>query len=121
MALALSACGSSGSEHPATAAAGTLASVLARPGPDVALVQGTSDYAVGDVRITFLVIDPHARAIDAPRAEVWVARTLEAPPLLRTTARLEPIGVPGRSEAAGGGVTRIYVTRFRIARPGKYT
>ena len=43
-ALLLAGCGGGGPSKPA---AGTLDALLARPGPDVALVQGTSDYAVG--------------------------------------------------------------------------
>src|SRR5205823_5602323 len=37
-----------------------------------------------------------------------------------TTAVLEPIGVPGESGAAFGGVTKIYVTHFRLPTTGKY-
>jgi hypothetical protein len=119
LALFLAGCGGGGgSKH---AKAGTLASVLDRPGPDVSLVQGTSDYAVGENRVTFLVIDPHARVISRPRALVLVGRSLDSMPLLRTVARLEPIGIPGRSEAAAGGVRSIYVAHFRLSQPGKYT
>jgi hypothetical protein len=117
--LGLSACGGSGStQH---AAKGSLDAILARPGPDVALVQGTSDYPVGDIRVTFLVIDSKARSIERPRAQVWVGRSTSAKPLLTTEAVLEPIGIPGRSEKAVGNVSRIYVARFRLAQPGKYT
>jgi hypothetical protein len=100
---------------------GTLGAFLARAGPDVALTQGTSDYSVGVVRVTFLVIDSRAKPVSRPRARVWVGRTLDSQPVVTTEARLEPIGVAGASEAAGGGVTSIYVARFRVARPGAYT
>jgi hypothetical protein len=100
---------------------GTLAAALARPGPDVAAVQGTSDYAVGPVRVTFLVVDRRARLVSRRRARFLVARALGAKPLVTTTARLEPIGIPGRSEAATGGARSIYVARFHLAEPGKYT
>jgi hypothetical protein len=119
LALLLAGCGGGGGSK--EAAAGTLASVLDRPGPDVALVQGTSDYAVGEVRVTFLVIDRQARLISRPRATVLVGKSLDSEPLLRTVARLEPIGIPGRSEAAVGGARSIYVAHFRLAKPGKYT
>jgi hypothetical protein len=121
--LCVAACGGGG-KHTSSSTVGqkgTLASLLARPGPDVALVQGTSDYAVGPVRVTFLVIDSHAKAINRPRAHVWVSKSLDSPPLLSTEATLEPIGIPGTSEAATGGVTKIYVARFRLAQPGTYT
>ena len=118
LALFLAGCGGGGGQKEAKA--GTLASVLDRPGPDVALVQGTSDYAVGEVRVTFLVIDRQARLISRPRAQVLVGTSLDSEPLVRTVARLEPIGIPGRSEAAVGGARSIYVARFRLEKPGKY-
>ena len=116
--LVAAACGGSSSGQ---AKSGTLSALLDRPGPDVSLVQGTGDYAVGPVRVTFLVIDKHARAIERPRASVWVARSLDSRPILSTKATLEPIGVPGVSQAASGDVSKIYVARFRLSRPGAYT
>ncbi len=118
LALLLAACGGSGTK---AVEAGTLAAFLDRPGPDVAVVQGTSDYAVGELRVTFLVVDRQARLIAKPRARVLVAAALAAKPLVTTTARLEPIGIPGHSEAATGGARSIYVAHFRLAKPGKYT
>jgi hypothetical protein len=120
LSLGLSACGG-GSGSAQHAAKGTLDAILARTGPEVALVQGTSDYPAGDIRVAFLVIDSKSRAIERPRAQVWVGRSPSAKPLLSTQALLEPIGVPGRSEAAVGNVSRIYVARFRLPQPGKYT
>ena len=117
-ALGAAACG--GSPHK-QAAAGTLAALLARPGPDVALVQGTGDYSVGPLRVSFLVLDKHAKAIERPHARVWVARSLTSQPLVTTQATLEPIGVPGLSKAAAGDVNRIYVAKFDLSQPGTYT
>jgi len=118
--LSTVACG--GNTKTATdAAAGTLGAELARSGPDVALVQGTSDYAVGRVRVTFLVIDAKSRSVEAPRARVWVGPSLDSPPTISTEATLESIGIPGKSESAAGGITRIYVARFTVSKPGKYT
>jgi hypothetical protein len=118
-ALGAAACG--GTEGSGGAARGTLGAELARPGPDIALSQGTADYAAGPVRVTFLVIDSHARAVERPRARVWVGPSLDKPPVLTTEAMLEPIGIPGKSEAATGGVSRIYVAHFSLPKPGKYT
>jgi hypothetical protein len=36
------------------------------------------------------------------------------------TARLEPIGIPGRSAPAFGEVSRIYVANLHVPRPGRY-
>jgi hypothetical protein len=71
--------------------------------------------------VTFLVIDSKSRSVERPHARVWVGPSLEAPPTVSTQAVLEPIGIPGKSESATGGVTRIYVARFRLSKPGKYT
>jgi hypothetical protein len=126
-ALAVGGCGGGGtgggeSERTLTvdASPGTLAAILQRPGPDVALVPGTADYAPGEVRMSFLVIRGNGRPVYRPRASVWVAPALDAKPLVRARAALENVGVPGESEPAVGDVTQIYVTRFRLARPGKY-
>jgi hypothetical protein len=116
--LALAACGGGGKKQ---AQSGTLAALLAQPGPDVALVQGTSDYAVGEVRVTFLVVDRQARIVSRPRARVLVGSSLASRPIVATEARLEPIGIPGHSEAAAGGARAIYVARFRLTKPGTYT
>jgi hypothetical protein len=94
--------------------------VLSQPGADVALVPGTGDYASGQVRVVFLVIDSRGKSIERPRARVWVARSLDAAPLFETTARLENVGVPGVSEAAAGDVTHVYVARLRLPEAGKY-
>jgi hypothetical protein len=107
--------GSSGATPPGSAGA-----ILSRPGSDVALVTGTSDYARGPVRVVFLVIDSQSRSIERPTARVWVAGSLDDKPFLSTTARLENVGVPGVSEAAAGDVTHVYVARFRIPKAGKY-
>jgi len=86
----------------------------------VALTAGASQFVPGDVRFPFLVIRSNARPVDRPTATVWVAKSRADKPFFRTTARLEPIGIAGRSEAAFGGVTSIYVVHLRIPRPGHY-
>ena len=119
-ALGVAGCGRSTNVN-GSAEPGTLGAELARTGPDIALIQGTSDYAVGQSGVTFLVIDSKSRSIERPHARVWVGPSLDAPPTTSTEAALEPIGIPGKSESATGGVTRIYVARFSLSKPGKYT
>jgi hypothetical protein len=98
----------------------TLDSLLKRPGPDVAVTAGAGDFVPGRVRFPFLVIANDGRPVERATARVWVATGRDQAPFATTTARLEPIGIPGRSEAAAGGVRRIYVARFDVRRPGKY-
>jgi hypothetical protein len=98
----------------------TLGSILERPGPNIAVTAGASDFSVGDVRYPFLVIANDAKPVERPTATVWVAKSREGTPFARATAKLEPIGVPGRSPAAFGGVTRIYVMHVHIPRAGRY-
>jgi hypothetical protein len=99
---------------------GTLGAILSRPGLDVALTPGTSDYSVGPVRVSFLIIDRQGRVISQPRARVWVARSFDDAPLLRTQAALEPVGVTGQANDDPLGVTHLFVTRFTLPSPGKY-
>jgi hypothetical protein len=118
VALVLTGCGT---EHRAARAqSGSLQSLLARPGQDVAVVPGDQDFAVGEVRFSFLVIRRDAKPVERSRARVWVARSRRARPFAQAIATLEQIGVRGRSEAAAGGVRKIYVVRFQIPRPGRY-
>jgi hypothetical protein len=116
----LPACGGAGGTPNEGSVEGSLSDVLSRPGDDIALVPGTSDYAPGTVRVVFLVIDSRGKSIERPRARVWVARSFDDKPFLRTTARLENVGVPGVSEAAAGDVTHVYVARLRLPRAGKH-
>ena len=115
-----SSCGSSGGTPNEGSVEGSLGDLLSRPGDDVALVPGTSDYAPGTVRVVFLVIDSRGNSIERPLARVWVARSFDDKPFLRTSARLENVGVPGVSEAAAGDVTHVYVARLRLPQAGKH-
>jgi len=89
-------------------------------GPNVALTQGAGSFVPGTVRFPFMVIANDARPVERPTARVWVAAGRGEKPFVQVTARLEPIGIPGKSAPASGGVTKIYVTRFAIPRPGRY-
>jgi hypothetical protein len=114
------AAGCGGAEKQAGAQpSGSLRSMWEQPGPNVGLVMGTSDYAPGMARVSFLVVARDGRPILRPRARVWVATGLDAKPFLRGVARLEPVGVPGGYED-DHGVTHIYVTQLRLARAANY-
>lgn len=113
---ALSAgCGGSSTAHGLT-----LDSILQRPGPDIGITAGAGDFAPGAVRFPFLVIASNAKPVERPAAAVWVATSRDGKPFQHVRAKLEPIGVPGQSEAAFGGVRRIYVAHLRIPRAGRY-
>ena len=113
---ALSAgCGGSSTAHGLT-----LDSILQRPGPDIGVTAGAGDFAPGSLRFPFLVIASNAKPVERPAADVWVATSRDGKPFQHVRAKLEPIGVPGRSEAAFGGVRRIYVAHLPIPRPGRY-
>ena len=115
-------CGTSNSapENDRGTKAGTLESLWRQPGEDVGLVNGTADFAPGEIRLSFLVVDGEGRPIFRPQARIWVARALRAAPFLTTSAALEDIGIPGTSSPAAGEVTKLFVTRFRLPKPGKY-
>lgn len=95
----------------------TLESLWRAPGADLAVTPGTSDYAVGTNRVSFLVLDNEARLVERPTARVWIARGLKEAPFAETTARLEPVGVPGGDDAGVGG---IYVARVETPSAGTY-
>jgi hypothetical protein len=114
LAVLVGGCGGSKSSS------GTIDSILARPGPDVAVTEAAGDFVPGLVRYPFMVIRNDARPVYRPSARIWVARGREAKPFERTTARLEPIGVPGLSGPAAGNVSRLYVAHVRIPHPGRF-
>jgi hypothetical protein len=93
---------------------------MKRPGEDVTVVAGDLDFAPGDVRYSFLVINHDAKPVERARAQVWLARSQSGRPFERATAKLEPIGPPGAREAAFGGVGRIYVVHLPVRQPGRY-
>jgi hypothetical protein len=106
-----------GTEADGAPASGTLEALWRAPGEDVAVVAGTSDHAVGRNRVSFLVVDKQSRLVERPTARVWVSRSLKRKPFAETTARLEPVGVPGGDTADVGG---IYVTTIDTPTAGTY-
>ena len=83
-------------------------------------MNGASDFATGTVRFPFVVVTHRARAVYRPQARVWVARSLAKRPFEQARALLEPIGVPGASQPAFGGVQKIYAATLHIPSPGRY-
>jgi hypothetical protein len=91
--------------------------MASRPGPQVALVAGASDFTTGDVRYPFLVIDDKGGSVERPQARVWLSRGLDRKPFEEKTALLEEVGVIGGARA---DVSHLYVVKMRVATPGKY-
>jgi hypothetical protein len=105
-------------DSPSTAPPGeTLEALWHAPGEDVAVVPGTSDYAPGPNRVSFLIVREGDELVERSTAKVYLARALEAVPFATTTATLEPIGVPGGETADAGN---IYVATLTLPGPGKY-
>ena len=94
--------------------------MLKVPGPTVAITMGAGSFVPGSVRFPFMVIRNDARPVNEPSARVWLATDKDQKPFAEVTARLQRIGISGVSAPAAGGVTRIYVTRFQVPRPGRY-
>jgi hypothetical protein len=116
VAVVVAGCGTGGSSQRNAPKPGTLDAIWRRAGPAVALIPGTNDYAPGDVRISFLVVDRRGRVVARPRARVWIASSRTAVPFATSTATLEPVGVAGSAK----DVSSIYVAHVRVRRPGHY-
>ena len=95
----------------------TLQSLWQGSGENVGAVAGTSDFQVGPNRVSFLVVDKQGKVHERPTARLWVSRGLKQKPFAQTTARLEPIGVPGGDMADAGA---IYVAHIDTPSPGTY-
>jgi hypothetical protein len=99
---------------------GTLEALAQGPGlKTVALTPGDADFAPGPVRFSFLVVANDGRLVSKPKADVWIARGFKKKPYLRTTARLETVGVPGLSNSPLE-VPKVYVAYLRVPAPGTY-
>jgi hypothetical protein len=117
--LLIAGCGGSTSgSSSGNATAGTIEALWRAPGEDVGLIQGTSDYAPGRIRVSFRVRRGNGQVVERPRARVWLAKGRDRKPFLAGTAELEPIGVPGESDPAD--VQALYVTTVRVSKPGRF-
>ncbi|MCC6224493.1 MAG: hypothetical protein IT201_13510 [Thermoleophilia bacterium] len=104
------------------APAGSIRALLAeRPGADVALVLGSSDFVPGANRISFLVLRPDGRVVHAPRARVAVAAgDLDAVPAIEGTAEDLDVGTPGKDDDELESPS-VWVARVDLPAPGRYT
>lgn len=129
--LVLAGCGGgSSAEGPTTSAAsapgGSLQDRLdAQPGENVGLVLGTSDFAVGENRVSFLVVGGNGELVEAPTAKVYVARTLADAPESTANARLlklDPHGVASShtQKHVDPDAEALFVTRLTFPEPGQY-
>lgn len=115
-AFLIAGCGGSSSaqEEPE---AQTLEELWRAPGEDVAILPGSADFAAGDVRLTFLVVDGKGRLVTAPKAKIWLSRGLNLAPFAQTTATAEKIGVDA---VEPGEAQEIFVTELDLPKPGTY-
>jgi hypothetical protein len=105
-----------------TAPAGSILSLLNEdPAEDSALVMGSADFAVGDNRVTFLLVRGTGEVVAAKRGRVLVARGgLDAVPTIEATAENLPVGV---TESQGQELESqsVWVTHLDLDEPGQYS
>jgi hypothetical protein len=97
--------------------ASTLEALWRAPGEDVAITPGTTDFAPGRVRLTFLIIDGQGGLVTRPKARIWISRGLKERPFGRTTARSEEVGIEGGDPA---DAKEIFVAHLPLQEAGKY-
>jgi hypothetical protein len=116
--------GNSGTQAEPSLPAWVKEALGAKAGPDVAVTMGSSDFAVGDNRVVFLVVRNDGSLVQAPKATVEFASADGKP--RRVEAGLEPIGAHehGEGEEAEShdhlDVTDVYVAHMRAPQPGRY-
>ena len=121
--------GGSSSEGTGTTAgpapAGSLQARLdAQPGEEVGLILGTSDFAVGENRLSFLVVGNNGQVVETPTAKVYVARSLEEAPESTAAAKLlklDPHGEGSHTQKhAEPDTEALFVTRLTFPEAGRY-
>jgi hypothetical protein len=132
LAFVLAACGGgSGSQEssPATQKGARLPAwvkqaLAAKAGPDVAVTMGSSDFAVGDNRVVFLVVRGDGGLVQAPTATIRYATA--GGTARRAEAVLQPLGAHehGKEDESEPhdhlDVTDVYVARMEAPEPGRY-
>lgn len=123
----LGGCGGSSSDGEATttSATGSLQARLdAQPGENVGLILGTSDFAVGENRVSFLVVGGNGQVVTTPTAKVYVARSLADEPESTASARLLKLDPHGEGqhtqEHPEPDTESLFVTRLNFLQAGNY-
>jgi len=83
------------------------------------LILGTSDYAPGRIRLSFLLARSDGSLVSRNRARVWIAADRSSMSLAQATAELEAITVPG-ARVNPLGTSHLFVARILLSHPGKY-
>ena len=117
--------GSKSEEATTTFPGGSLKERLSKqPGEDVGVIFGSSDFAVGENRVSFLVVGNNAKVVATPTAKVYLARSLNDKPESVAEARLLKLDPHGQSEHtqkhAEPDAESLYVTRLNFKSTGDY-
>lgn len=91
---------------------------FSKAGPEGAAIMASSDYAVGQNRVSFLLVRDDNSLVRVPVADVYY-RASEDGPTKRTVAKLLPIGV-GASSTGPEEVKEIYVANLDLPSTGKH-
>ena len=93
-------------------------------GPDLAVTMGSADFAVGENRVVFLIVENDGSLVQSPRAKIRLG--LEGGSAQTAEAVLEPVGAhehaPEEDVEPHDHVeaTDVYVARIEMAAPGRY-
>jgi hypothetical protein len=130
LALLLAACGGSGggsASSPETTARSQLpdwvkSSLGEKNGPDVAATMGSSDFAVGENRVVFLIVRENGALVQSPTATVRYAAGDGEPQT--ANAVLESLGAKeqggGQEKPGQFDVTQVYVAHLQTPAGGRY-
>lgn len=122
----LSGCGgdANGSEGSAAEPGSLQARLDAQPGENVGLILGTSDFVVGENRVSFLVVGSNGQVVTTPTAKVYVARSLSDEPEATASARMLKLDPYGKGEHpqrhAEPATESLFVTRLKFRQAGQY-
>lgn len=124
--VVLAGCGGGGenvgNERPSAPNGSIQARFVTDPREDSALIFATSDYAVGNQRLAFLLVNKKGQVLEGGTARVSIARGgLSGRPFAQRTARFERTGAPNTDTAGEdfelGGT---FVVNIDFKQPGRY-